>query len=269
MPLQINKMARYFLEVAYDGSMYGGFQIQKNTITIQGELEKALKIFFKIPIVLTGSSRTDAGVHARQNFFHADFPFSIKVSSEKAAYHINAILPPDIALKSITPVSENAHCRFDALSRTYYYYIYQQKDPFLRKGAYFYPYPINQELINSYATCLLQVTNFKSFSKKHSNVGTFNCRLSHSQWSVITKGVYRYEVQGNRFLRGMVRGLVGTMLKFNRGPNAGLDNFKAHVLSHEPSNSDFSPPGVGLTLEKIAYAKHIWSTTKDKLENLY
>jgi len=259
MRSQKNKMERYFFEVAYDGSGYGGFQIQNNTVTIQGELEKALKIFFKIPISLTGSSRTDAGVHARQNFFHADFQHTIIDSLQKTVYHINAILPPDIVLKNMVPVGADAHCRFDALSRSYYYYIYQQKDPFLRRSAFYYPYPVDLELINSYAAFLLDVTEYESFSKKHTNAGTFECKLSQSCWSSLAGGIIRYEVQGNRFLRGMVRGLVGTMLKYGRSSHSSLEAFQTHVYAKSAARTDFSPPGIGLILQEVSYPKEIFT----------
>src|SRR4051812_26048720 len=126
-------MARYFIEVAYKGTAYAGFQVQQNANTIQAEVEKALHTYLRLAIVLTGSSRTDAGVHASQNYFQFDTDMQLdEKACDKAVYHLNAILPPDISVRSIRAVAETAHCRFDAVSRSYIYTIYQFKDPFLQ-----------------------------------------------------------------------------------------------------------------------------------------
>src|SRR6478735_11896525 len=128
-------MQRYFLEVTYKGTRYSGFQVQHNALTIQSEVEKAMTILFRQPFSLTGSSRTDAGVHALQNFFHFDTDISIR---HNQLYNLNAILPTDIAVKGIYPVENQAHCRFDAISREYKYFIYKEKDPFLKETAWYY-----------------------------------------------------------------------------------------------------------------------------------
>src|SRR5215216_2897775 len=135
-------MHRYFLEVAYKGTNYSGFQIQHNANTIQAEVEKALAILLRQQINLTGSSRTDAGVHALQNFFHFDTEINI---TEKNLYNLNAILPNDIAAKGFHSVNNSRHCRFDAISREYRYFIYNKKNPFLQETAWYYPYKINFE----------------------------------------------------------------------------------------------------------------------------
>ena len=152
-------MARYFIEVAYRGTAYAGFQVQDNANTIQAEVEKALLTYFRIPLALTGSSRTDAGVHALQNFFHFDADTKLEAATViKAIYHLNAILPLDIVIKNIKQVTDTAHCRFDATSRSYAYSIYNHKNPFLFDSSYYYPYHLNLEALQEAAALLLAHT---------------------------------------------------------------------------------------------------------------
>jgi tRNA pseudouridine38-40 synthase len=247
-------MARYFIELSYLGENYSGFQIQDNANTVQSELEKALKIYFRIKVELTGSSRTDAGVNANMNFFH----FDIELNDEevvKAIYPLNAILPNDISVNRIIRVSDDAHCRFDAISRTYKYVVYQHKNPFLQNRAYYYPYVLDMERMNEAATILMAYTNFEAFSKKHVQVKDFRCKISDSFWTR-EEGVMVYQVTGNRFLRGMVRGLVGTMLKLGTG-KLTLKNFEDIINEKDQTKTDFSVPGHGLYLESVAYSEGI------------
>ena len=246
-------MPRYFLEVSYKGTAYAGFQVQENANTIQAEVEKALLIYFRKTISLTGSSRTDAGVHAAQNFFHFDFDAIDKKGLEKAVYHLNAIIPPDIVIQSIYPVSDEAHSRFDALSRQYEYTIYHQKDPFMADRGYFYPYSLDIELLNEAAEVVLHNIDFSAFAKRNSQVKTFNCTIHESKWT-LQKGVLIYRVKGNRFLRGMVKGLVGTMLKVGRG-KMPVTEFKRIIRSGDSSLADFSVPAHGLKLVKVSFAR--------------
>lgn len=240
---------RYFLEVAYKGTRYKGFQIQKNALTIQGEIEKAFVVLFKHPVELTGSSRTDAGVHARQNFFHFDWPETFE---PKWVYNLNAILPPDISIQAVTPKSDEAHCRFDALSRTYHYHIYQYKNPFIADRAYFYPYAVNIALLNDAASILQEYTDFTSFSKKNTQVKTFTCTILYSEW-ILKDEQLIYIVSANRFLRGMVRALTATMLKVGRG-TISLDTFRNIIESKDCSNTWFDTPAHGLTLMQVSYS---------------
>ncbi len=176
-------MERYFIEVAYKGTAYAGFQIQDNANTIQAEVEKALHIYFRLAITLTGSSRTDAGVHAFQNFFHFDADIQIEANKvAKSIYHLNAILPLDIVIKDIRKVAHTAHCRFDATSRSYTYSIYNHKNPFLFDNAYYYPYPLNIEALQQAASLLLTHTEYQSFAKKNMQVFTYNCHITESNW---------------------------------------------------------------------------------------
>ena len=245
-------MARYFIEVAYRGTAYAGFQVQDNANTIQAEVEKALLTYFRIPIALTGSSRTDAGVHALQNFFHFDAEIQFEAATvAKAIYHLNAILPLDIVIKDIKQVTDTAHCRFDATSRSYTYSIFNHKNPFLFDNAYYYPYPLNLEALQEAASLLLAHTEYQSFAKKNIQVFTYNCKITESVWSY-KDDVLLYKVTGNRFLRGMVRGLVGTMLLVGKGKYS-ISDFKAILESNNSAKTDFSAPAKGLVLKEVKF----------------
>lgn len=242
-------MPRYFLELAYKGTNYSGFQVQENANTIQAEIEKALHILFRQNFILTGSSRTDAGVHALQNFFHCDseLPLPAKI------YSLNSLLPGDIIVKRIFAVPENSHCRFDAASREYRYYIYHTKNPFLSDRAYYYPYKLEINEMNRAALIVKAHKDFSSFSKRRTQVKTFLCSIQHSEWKLENDCII-YTVIANRFLRGMVRGLVGTMLKVGR-KIITPEEFEAIILGKNSVNADFSAPPHGLFLAKINYDK--------------
>ena len=240
-------MPRYFIEVSYKGTGYSGFQVQQNANSIQAEVEKALKIYYRRDFQLTGSSRTDAGVHALQNFFHFDSPTPI----DDQSYHLNAILPSDIVVKKIYEVKEEAHCRFDAISREYRYNIYQQKDPFLEESAWYYPYAVNLELLQQAAQEIMNYTDFTSFSKRNTQVYTFECNIIASQWSWEGERLIYY-VKGNRFLRGMVRGLVGTMLQVGR-EKITIKQFRSIIEAKDCTKADFAVPAHGLFLIKVNY----------------
>ena len=241
-------MPRYFLEVKYSGALYSGFQVQKNAVTVQSVLEDSMAVYFREKISLTGSSRTDAGVHALQNYFHFDREESIP---EKFLYNINAILPPDIAVLSIIPVNDEAHCRFDAVSREYAYHLYKEKDPFLADRAWFYPFPLDKQKLDRVAAIIAEYEDFTSFSKRNTQVKTFTCRIESSVWAEEKTGLV-YRVRANRFLRGMVKGLVGTMLQAGRGK---LDEIELRKIieSRDCSNADFTPPSHGLFLCAVNY----------------
>jgi tRNA pseudouridine38-40 synthase len=245
-------MARYFIEVSYKGTNYSGFQVQQNANSIQQEIEKALTIFFRDNFQLTGSSRTDAGVHALKNFFHFD---SEKLPEEnildEAVYNLNAILPADIVIKKFFKVAGDKHCRFDAISREYKYFIYQNKAPFLADRAFYYPYKLDIEKLQQAASTILNYEDFTSFSKRNTQVKTFSCKILKSLW-YIDGGMAVYNVQANRFLRGMVRGLVGTMLKVGTG-KISLNDFIQVMEGKDSIKADFSVPPQALFLVNIEY----------------
>lgn len=242
-------MNRYFIEVAYKGTQFGGFQKQENAFTIQGELEKALTTFYRTPFNLTGSSRTDAGVHALQNFFHVDTEV---VFQSKAIYNINALLHPDIVVKAFYSVSANQHCRFDAISRQYQYKIIQYKNPFLSPFAYYYPYPLDLQVLNSLAEQLLEHKTYKAFSKKHTQVNNFNCTVLHAKWHAQKEAIC-FDIEGNRFLRGMVRALVATMLEVSKAKDP-QKQFKSLLEENELAKANFATPAAGLTLQAVNFA---------------
>jgi len=245
-------MARYFIEISYDGAMYGGFQIQSNSQTIQGEVEKVFETFFRTAIPLTGASRTDAGVHAMQNFFHFDTDLLIEA---KQLYNFNAMLPSSIAIKNIYSVPEEAHARFDATLRSYVYKIHKQKNPFLEGRSWYYPFPIDINLMQKATDSLLTYTSFESFSKKNTQVNTFECQISKAYWEETAEEI-TFHISSNRFLRGMIRGLVGTLLQVGRG-QISLERWHEIVLSKEEQLADFSTPAHGLYLSLIQYPNYL------------
>jgi len=241
-------MQRYFLEVAYKGTNYSGFQVQHNANSIQAEMEKALLILFRQEINLTGSSRTDTGVHALQNFFHFDTDIDI---TQKNWYNLNALLPSDIVAKNFFKVDDNAHCRFNAISREYKYFLYNKKNPFLQETAYYFPFKLDFEILKEAARVITTHEDFTSFSKRKTQVKNFLCNVQHSHWSQ-EKDQLVYTVIANRFLRGMVRGLVGTMLKAATGA-ISLEQFDEIFNKKNCADADFSAPAHGLFLVSVNY----------------
>lgn len=242
-------MSRYFLEVKYKGTAYKGLQKQPNALTIQGEIEKAFNIFLGCIINLSPSSRTDAGVHALQNYFHFD---TGALLDPKILYNINAILPQDIVLLNLFLVDDNCHSRFDAQSRVYRYFIYRQKNPFLNEVAYYYPFNLDLQHLQEAASVIKEFTDFTTFSKRNTDVFSFNCNIIESFWTEEKECVV-YQVEANRFLRGMVRALVATMLKVGRGV-LSLEDFKTIIESHNCQSADFSAPAHGLFLMNVKYS---------------
>jgi tRNA pseudouridine38-40 synthase len=264
-------MTRYFLELSYKGSRYAGFQIQQNANTVQAEVEKAVNTILGIPFLkkqpgdgngsinLTGSSRTDAGVHALQNFFHFDLPgkidgFGIKDNGQ-FRYKVNAVLPPDIVLKDIYEMPAAAHCRFDALSREYLYKINRVKNPFLRETSYFFPYKLDIDLLNEAAAFVREQTNFFAFCKTNTQVKNFQCSIYRSEWKFRNDQLV-YNIEGNRFLRGMVRLLTASILKVGRG-SLPMEQFRG--LFGGAAKSGYSVPAHGLFLKRVNYPEDYFS----------
>ncbi len=241
-------MQRYFIELAYKGTLYSGFQVQDNAHTIQGELMRALEVLFRQPFELTGSSRTDAGVHAYQNYFHFDTELDIKPA---VIYNLNALLPPDITVKGIYPVAADAHCRFDAVAREYRYFVYTRKDPFMADRGWLYSYPLDFGRLQEAAAEVMGQHDFTSFAKRNTQVKTHLCTISRSAWEVEGDTLV-YQVRGNRFLRGMVRGLVATMLKVGRG-QISVEEFRGVLEEKDNTKADFSAPPQGLFLVAVVY----------------
>lgn len=245
-------MARYFIEVAYKGTRYSGFQIQENAITIQSEVEKAFHTLHRHPVQFTGSSRTDAGVHALQNFFHFDFEGEIH---PQAIYKLNAILPRDIVVYNIYPMPAEAHSRFDAISREYIYRIHRFKNPFLDSVSLYYPYKLDLELLQKGASYIQNQQNFFAFSKTNTQVNNFNCTIHKSLWIEEGQDLV-FNIQGNRFLRGMVRLLTATLLKLGRGKIC-FQQLEAYFEKEQKCG--YSVPSHGLYLKKVEYQEKYFS----------
>jgi tRNA pseudouridine38-40 synthase len=248
-------MPRYFLEVAYRGDSFSGFQVQDNVCTVQSEVEQAFRIFFRKEVALTGSSRTDAGVHALQNYFHFDWdqPFDTR-----QLYNLNSIINRSIVLKSIQEVPAGAHCRFHAVQRQYRYNISRSRNPFKADVSWYFPYQVHTDLLDQMAILVRENKNFIAFSKRHTQVKTFDCQIYHSRW-VVTADELQYEVAGNRFLRGMVRGLVSSMLRLAR-KGGQVDEFAALLSSPRQAAADFAAPAHGLFLERVVFPPGLLSS---------
>ena len=245
-------MQRYFLEVSYKGTNYSGFQAQQNAHTVQAEVEGAFTTLQREKVILTGSSRTDAGVHALQNFFHFDYEGAIDA---QFVYKMNAILPADVVIRGIYPVKPDAHCRFHALSRAYRYVIYRRKDPFLNDRAFYFPYKLDMERMQEAAELVLTYTNFQAFSKTNTQVKNFNCAIIKSSWSV-DGDLLNYNVEANRFLRGMVRALTATMLLVGRG-KITVAGFRNIIEGGDNGRARFGVPAHGLFLLAVKYDEAI------------
>lgn len=245
-------MRRYFIEVAYKGTKYSGFQVQENALTIQSEVEKAFHTLHRYAVNLTGSSRTDAGVHALQNFFHFDTPEEVH---PQAVYKLNAILPPDIVVINIQAMPPDAHSRFDAVSREYVYKIHRFKNPFLHDASLYYPYKLDMELLQQCAELIKSQTNFYTFSKTNTQVKNFDCTILESEW--IEEGDFlTYHIRGNRFLRGMVRLITATQLKVGRG-KMRFEEFR--MLLENGRKTVFSVAAHGLYLKQVQYPRNYFS----------
>lgn len=244
---------RYFVALCYQGKAFHGSQIQGTIPTVQLALNQALSTLLRLPVETFGASRTDEGVHALENFYHFDWSEELP---DNMAYRLNAILPVEIAVTGIySPRDpEKANARFDALTRKYRYRLHTRKNPFLWQRAYFYPYKINRELLPETAALLLGKHDFTSFSKRNTQTKTFFCTVASAAWT-FEEEEFCFEVRANRFLRGMVRALVGTQLQVARG-KMSVEEFALLFEKKDCRLADFSVPGHGLYLEEIEYPYH-------------
>jgi tRNA pseudouridine38-40 synthase len=252
--VEMNESPRYFIELSYDGKNYHGWQKQTNAISVQEELEKALSILFRQPISIMGSGRTDAGVHALQQFAH--FDYELELTREYFIKRINGLLPPDIAVFDIFPVNKKAHARFDATFRRYEYHITFRKDPFIMGKAWHCYYDLDLEAMASAASLLLGRQDFECFSRRKTNVKTFECEINNAYWEQTSNGLV-FHIQANRFLRGMVRAIVGTLVKVGRGQldSAGV----TEIIANKDRNlAGTSAPPQGLFLSKVNYTDRIY-----------
>jgi tRNA pseudouridine38-40 synthase len=241
---------RYFIEIAYLGRVFHGWQLQENAITVQGELEAALSTIMGDKVAIHGSSRTDTGVHARQQFAHFDLSQAID-DIPKLILRLNRFLHKDISIRGIYPVADDAHCRFDATGRKYIYRIIKQKDPFLKDFAALYTRESDIFRMNEASEILFKHIDFQCFSKVKTDVFTYNCEISEAKW-IQNGSVLEFHISANRFLRGMVRAIVGTLLDVGYGKRS-LEDFESVILSKDRRNAGMASKAEGLTLERVFY----------------
>lgn len=241
---------RYFLEFAYKGTQYHGWQRQPNAFTVQEALEACFAQVLRTKITINGSSRTDTGVHAAHQMAHFDVE---QVLPTNFVYRINSSLPKDIAIIDVHLKDEACHSRFDALERTYKYRIHTQKNPFLFETSLFYPKELDFSLMNEAALLLLDHTDFECFSKVKTDVFTFDCDIKEAYWYQNGNN-WEFKIRSNRFLRGMVRAIVGTLLEIGQGKRS-VKNFQDVLTSRNRANAGSNVKAHGLTLEKVEYPK--------------
>lgn len=244
---------RYFVAFSYFGEPYHGWQKQPNAITVQEVLETAFSTLLRETIVLMGAGRTDAGVHAKQMYAHFNFEQPIVI--DDLVYKLNAFLPDAIAVHGIYEVPEDAHARFNASARTYEYWVTTSKNPFYDTAAYYVKYPLDVALMNKAAEIIASYIDFECFSKSNTDVNTFLCTITKAEWEVKEDRLV-FTITANRFLRNMVRAIVGTLLDVGTGRST-LENVKKIIESKNRSEAGRSVPAKGLYLTKIEYPSHI------------
>ncbi len=248
---------RYFLRLAYDGSHFHGWQRQPNAVTVQQTLEEAMSMMLRSTVLLTGAGRTDTGVHAGEFFAHFE-PGSMLMPAEreKLVFRLNSYLGGDIVIFEILPVKLDAHARFSATSRTYRYCIAKVPDPFRRDFTHFIYGDIDVALMNRGASMLMDYQDFTSFSKVDTDTKTNICKISYAQWEMEGTELV-FTITADRFLRNMVRSIVGTLLQLGKG-KISLTDLKQIIESKNRSNAGDSVPGKGLTLHRIIYQESIY-----------
>ena len=244
-------MSRYFVTLSYDGTRYHGWQIQPNGVSVQERLQEALSTLLREPIAVTGAGRTDAGVHARKMVAHFDWKGDA-IDGQQLAYKLNRLLPYDIAVSKVEMVSEDMHARFSATSRMYRYYIHTTKDPFQRAYSCEIHYPLDFAKMNDAARILMTYEDFGAFCKSGADVKTTLCQVTKAEWVQTSPPTWYFEIRANRFLRNMVRAVVGTLIEVGRG-RLSLDDFKKVIEGKQRSDAGESMPGNALFLEDIVY----------------
>lgn len=244
---------RYFIEISYNGKNFHGWQIQDNAETIQSKLEDSLSKILDKKITIIGSGRTDSGVHAISQVAHFDYD---EVLKSNFLYRMNAILPRDISINKASKVRDNANSRFDATLREYIYKLHNQKSPFLNGLSLFYKYDINAQLINEAASILSKFSDFKSFSKVATDVNNYNCKINTAKIKK-HKDHFIFTISSNRFLRGMVRAIFGTLLEINENKKSLYDLEKI-IEGKDRRLAGPSLPPHGLYLKEVKYNSDIY-----------
>lgn len=255
-------MNRYFIQISFDGTNYHGWQLQKNAHTVQAELNKAMETVFRQKIETLGCGRTDTGVHAREFFAHFDCITDFQsVDIQNLIFKLNSLLPKDIAVQNIVQVRPDANARFDAVSRTYKYFIHHSKNPFLVNRSYFRRIKPGTEEMNKAAKLLLSHNDFSCFSKSRTQVKTNICKIHKAEWSENNNKLNGdrlvFEIKADRFLRNMVRAIVGTLLEVGDG-EISISGFKKILESKNRSMAGASVPACGLYLTEVKYPEGIY-----------
>lgn len=244
-------MNRYFVTLSYDGTRYHGWQIQPNGVSVQERLQEALSTLLRKPVTVTGAGRTDAGVHARMMVAHFDWEGDA-IDGRQLVYKLNRLLPFDIAVSKVEVVSMDMHARFSATSRMYRYYIHTMKDPFQRAYSCEIHYPLDFAKMNEAAQVLMTYEDFGAFCKSGADVKTTLCQMTKAEWVQTSPTTWYFEIRANRFLRNMVRAVVGTLIEVGRG-RLSLDDFKRVIEGKQRSDAGESMPGNALFLEDVVY----------------
>ena len=253
---------RYFIELSYDGAAYCGWQRQPDAPTVQQTLEQALSTLLREPIEVVGAGRTDTGVNASYYVAHFDCETGVE-DCAKLVYKLNLILPHDVAVGAVREVRESAHARFDAVEREYTYYISQRKNPFRRYSAWQYYVPLDVERMNEAAKSLLEWDDFTSFAKLNSNNKTNICNVVRADWhrDADDEQLLIFTIRADRFLRNMIRAIVGTLVDVGRGRYT-VEDFERILHSRDLSLSSSGAPAVGLFLSDVKYADEVYEIEK-------
>lgn len=241
------------MDISYRGTNYNGWQIQPNGVTVQEELEKALSTILKEETAVTGSGRTDAGVHAAQQIVHFD---AGSIDPKKLTFKLNSFLGPDISIKGIRRVNDDVSARFEATSRKYNYYLHQAKNPFKTGLSYYFRPELDVDLISEGCEIIKGWQNFECFSKVHTEVNHFNCDIFQARWTQDDTN-HLFEIAANRFLRGMVRAIVGTLIDVGLGKTS-LEELGLILQSNDRSKAGRAVPPEGLYLQEVIYPKEIY-----------
>ena len=241
---------RYFIWFGYDGTQYHGWQTQPNGVTVQSELERCLSLLLREQVAVTGAGRTDAGVHARQMAAH--FDTAADVDARLLAKKLNGLLPAAISVDRIEPVAADMHARFSATSRTYHYYIHTRKNPFIRQYSQEMHYQLDFDLMNEAGRILMEYDDFGAFCKAGSDVKTTLCRVTHAHWHQTSDTEWYFEITANRFLRNMVRAVVGTLIEVGRR-RMTLQEFRQVIEGGRRTQAGESMPAKALFLERVTY----------------
>ena len=265
---------RYFIQFSYDGTAYHGWQIQPNGVSVQEKLQQALSTLLRMPVEVVGAGRTDAGVHARMMVAHFEMDLSLPLREdwdESLVYKLNKLLPRDIAVQRIWPVADDMHARFSATSRTYQYYIHTRKDPFLRDRSWLVTFPLDFDRMNEAAQRLLDYEDFTSFSKVNTDTKTNLCHITEAKWENLPltpsqgggmthnenwgEGRWVFTITANRFLRNMVRAIVGTLVEVGRG-RMTVEEFCRVIEQKDRCSAGESVPGHALFLVDVSYEEN-------------